>query len=394
MPVPRRGGSNRLWTPRRTRRSAASCTRMVLKLADDVPIVWRTPTSLQLGIDAPRIVLDDVGAGDERLIAALRRGISPSGWSMLARDAGLTEERARAPARRAGTACSRPAGHRIRSRRSCSGDGPIGDAHSPRCCTDAGRLARPDERAPALWSLWSRPGSIGPEDAQHWLRRDVPHLPVVVGRSLRDGRAARRTGRGPVPLLRPARPARDADPAWPAIAAQLWGRPAPRLLGPDRERGRGVRRRRRIARLEPALRRRRPTPAPGGSPTRAGRSASSAQHPASARARAQLRQKATGLPALASQPLTRPRQGEPAPCPRDPDVEQAALLVDRRERRCAWLTGSRPSLSPQMCTDSHSRPFALCSVESTTAETVGSCWAAWRSSSSATNSTSVVPAGA
>ena len=61
---------------------------MVLKLADDVPIVWRTPTSLQLGIDAPRIVLDDVGAGEERLITALRRGISPSGWSMLARDSG------------------------------------------------------------------------------------------------------------------------------------------------------------------------------------------------------------------------------------------------------------------------------------------------------------------
>jgi bacteriocin biosynthesis cyclodehydratase domain-containing protein len=60
-----------------------------------------------------------------------------------------------------------------------------------------------------------------------WLRRDVPHLPVVVGDRITVG-----------PLVVPGETAclhcvglarRDADPAWPAIATQLHGRPAPAL---------------------------------------------------------------------------------------------------------------------------------------------------------------------
>lgn len=198
--------------------------RMVLKLADDIPIVWRTPTSLQLGIDAPRIVLDDVGAGEERLIAAVRRGISPSGWSMLARDSGVVEERANAllaaldpvlagaPATASGRAL-------------VLGEGPIGSAIAA-LLHDAGRIARPDDREPALVVLVA-PWVIGPEDAQRWLRRDVPHLPVVSSdRSVTVGPLVE-PGAGP--CLYCAHLARsDADPAWPAIAAQLWGRPAAR----------------------------------------------------------------------------------------------------------------------------------------------------------------------
>jgi bacteriocin biosynthesis cyclodehydratase domain-containing protein len=197
---------------------------MVLKLADDVPIVWRSPTSLQLGIDAPRIVLDDVGAGEERLIAALRRGISPSGWSMLARDAGLSEERARgllaalAPLLSAAPATAS-------GRVLVLGDGAIASALAA-LLHDAGRLARPDERRPALVALVAS-WVIGPEDAQHWLRRDVPHLPIVAAdRSVTVGPLVE-PGHGP--CLYCGQLARtDADPAWPAIAAQLWGRPAPR----------------------------------------------------------------------------------------------------------------------------------------------------------------------
>jgi bacteriocin biosynthesis cyclodehydratase domain-containing protein len=198
---------------------------MVLKLADDLPIVWRSPTSIQLGIDAPRIVLDDVGAGEERLITALRRGISPSGWSMLARDSGIGAERAAwvlaalepvlsaAPATASGRAL-------------VLGDGPLATAIAA-LLLDAGRLARPDERAPALVVLVA-PWVVGPEDAQHWLRRDVPHLPVVpADRSVTVGPLVE-PGSGP--CLYCAHLARaDADPAWPAIAAQLWGRPAPRM---------------------------------------------------------------------------------------------------------------------------------------------------------------------
>ena len=197
---------------------------MVLKLADDIPIVWRSPTSLQLGIDAPRIVLDDVGAGEERLIAALRRGISPSGWSMLARDAGLTEERARGVLAALASLMSAPPAM-VPGRTLVLGDGPIASALAA-LLNDAGRLAGPGERRPALVALvagWV----IGPEDAQHWLRRDVPHLPIVAAdRSVTIGPLVE-PGAGPC-LYCGQLTRTDADPAWPAIAAQLWGRDAPR----------------------------------------------------------------------------------------------------------------------------------------------------------------------
>ena len=197
---------------------------MVLKLADDVPIVWRSPTSLQLGIDAPRIVLHDVGAGEERLIAALRAGISPSGWSMVARDGGLSDERAGhllealepllapRPAAASGSVL-------------VLGNGPVAAAIAD-LLRDAGRLARPGERRPALVALVA-PWVVGPEDAQRWLRRDVPHLPVIsADRSVTIGPMVE-PGSGP--CLYCAQLARtDADPAWPAIATQLWGREAPR----------------------------------------------------------------------------------------------------------------------------------------------------------------------
>jgi bacteriocin biosynthesis cyclodehydratase domain-containing protein len=197
---------------------------MVLKLADDVPIVWRSPTSLQLGIDAPRIVLDDVGAGDERLIAALRRGISPSGWNMLARDAGLSEERARGLLAALAPLLSTPPAT-ASGRVLVLGDGPIASAIAA-LLHDAGRLAGPDERRPALVALVAA-WVIGPEDGQHWLRRDVPHLPIVAAdRSVTVGPLVE-PGQGPC-LYCGQLTRTDADPAWPAIAAQLWGRTAPR----------------------------------------------------------------------------------------------------------------------------------------------------------------------
>jgi len=201
---------------------------MVLKLADDIPLVWRTPTSLQLGIDAPRIVLDDVSAGQERLIAALRRGVSPSGWSMLARAAGLPDERASdllaalEPVLRdeAATASVHQA-----ERVLVFGDGPVATTLAA-LLHDAGRLAPAAEPGPALVVLVAA-WVIGPDDAQRWLRRDVPHLPIVAAdRSVTIGPFVE-PGSGPC-LYCVQLAHTDADPAWPAIAAQLWGRPAPR----------------------------------------------------------------------------------------------------------------------------------------------------------------------
>jgi hypothetical protein len=203
---------------------------MVLKLADGVPLVWRTPTSVQLGVDSPIVIVDDVTAGVERMLAALRAGISPSGWQMLARDAGLPQAEAAALLDRL-----EPALHADRpvasDRVLVSGAGPLALAVAG-LLRDAGALASdaraPDpQKHPALAVLvadWV----LGPDDAATWLRRDVPHLPVVAGdRSVTVGPFVE-PGRSPcVYCVQLARA--DADPAWPAVAAQLWGRPGPRM---------------------------------------------------------------------------------------------------------------------------------------------------------------------
>jgi bacteriocin biosynthesis cyclodehydratase domain-containing protein len=199
---------------------------MPLRLDPSVPLVWRTPTSLQLGIDEPRVVLDDVTAGVERMLSALRGGVSPSGWQMLARNAGLDTGDAdellqlltpvlepTAPAAAASTAL-------------VLGDNEVARELAA-LLRDAGRLADPDDATPRLVVLvadWI----VGPGDAQPWLRRDIEHVPVVVtDRAVTVGPFVE-PGAGPCTYCAQLGRA-DADPAWSAIAAQLWGKPAPAL---------------------------------------------------------------------------------------------------------------------------------------------------------------------
>jgi hypothetical protein len=195
---------------------------MVLKLADAVPMVWRTPTSVQLGVDAPTVVIEGVTPGVERMLAALRSGVSLSGWNMLARDAGVPATEAAALLDRLEPAmqAERPAAS---GRALVTGEGPLALALAS-LLRDEGLLARADEADPALAVLvtdWV----LGPDDAATWLRRDVPHLPVVsADRSVTVGPFVE-PGRTPcIYCVQLART--DADPAWPAVATQLWGRPA------------------------------------------------------------------------------------------------------------------------------------------------------------------------
>lgn len=203
--------------------------RMVLRLDPAVPLVWRTPDSVQLGVDPPVVVVDDVTPGVERMLSALRAGISESGWAMLGRQAAVPVDRMRAlltvldPLLERGAA-SPPAGRAL-----VLGSSAIATALAE-LLRDRRLLAPAREPAPALAVLvtdWV----VGPDDAGTWLRRDIPHLPVVAAdRSVTIGPFVE-PGRGPclycVHLGRS-----DADPAWPAIATQLWGRepaPHPRL---------------------------------------------------------------------------------------------------------------------------------------------------------------------
>ncbi len=203
---------------------------MVLRLDPQRPVVWRTPTSLQIGVTRPSVVLHDLDAASEHMIAALGAGISHSGLVMIARSAGATESQADALLTRL-----RPA--LIAERPPAiapvvvAGSGLLAD-RLVALLAGAGvpvQLARSSAAAEAAQAGFAVViGHYVLDPALHglWLRRDVPHLPVILGD----------TGVAIGPLVEPGRTAcllclqrhaSDADPAWPAIASQLWGRRSP-----------------------------------------------------------------------------------------------------------------------------------------------------------------------
>jgi hypothetical protein len=192
---------------------------MVLKIADGIPMVWRTPTSVQFGVDAP-VIVDGVTPGVERVLAALRSGISTSGLEMLARDAGLPAAQLAAVLRLL-EPVMRPRPPAPAGRVLVTGDGPLAVMVAA-LLREAGALARSDDTMPAIAVLvadWV----VGPDDAARWLRRDITHLPIVLTDSSADIGPFIEPGGGPcVYCLHLART--DADPAWPAVATQLWGR--------------------------------------------------------------------------------------------------------------------------------------------------------------------------
>ncbi len=57
---------------------------MILRLDPRLPIVWRSPSSVQLGVDPPVVVLNEVTEIQERILAALAVGVSEPGLTMIA----------------------------------------------------------------------------------------------------------------------------------------------------------------------------------------------------------------------------------------------------------------------------------------------------------------------
>lgn len=203
---------------------------MVLRLDPQLPVVWRSPTSLQFGVTRPSVVLTDLSLATEKLIAALTAGISRSGLIMTARAAGATEADVDALLTRLRPAMLRespppPAPVVV------AGTGLLADrlaallagAQVP---VQLARTTAAAEAAQASFAVVIGHYVLDPALHSLWLRRDVPHLPVILGdESVAIG-----------PLVEPGHTAclrclqlhaRDADPAWPAIASQLWGRRSP-----------------------------------------------------------------------------------------------------------------------------------------------------------------------
>jgi len=202
---------------------------MVLKLDPRLAIVWRDPFSLQFGVDPARVVLREVTTTEERMIAALASGISRSGLGMIARAGGGTDEDAAGLLQRLAPILVEPL---LRPPAPAPAVAIVGAGQTTQRI--ANMLAQSGVRVEVSTRATEEPCDLGiaighyvldPDSYGFWLRRDVPHLPVIFGDdSVTIG-----------PLVEPGITAclyclehhrRDAVAQWSAIAAQLWGRRA------------------------------------------------------------------------------------------------------------------------------------------------------------------------
>ncbi|XUK63138.1 Bacteriocin biosynthesis cyclodehydratase domain-containing protein [Plantibacter sp. RU18] len=199
------------------------------------PLLWRTPHSLQMGVDDP-VVLEHVQTGAEQLIAALQAGFPGHVEDRLA-DAfsiGHAEfERVMstlAPVIERGDDGLR-SGATAPARVAIDGSGPVAEPLrrllGDQCAVELVEAidSSTSHRSVDLAVLCGD-YVIAPSRYARWLRDDVAHLPIVLGDSaVRIGPFVT-PGDGPclhcVELHRA-----DGDPAWPAVASQLLGRRSP-----------------------------------------------------------------------------------------------------------------------------------------------------------------------
>lgn len=211
---------------------------MELRLPPGVPLVWRSPTELQLGGVNARAVIREPSAATERLIESLRSGGTLAQFhergarlglngdeieALLGRVRALLEPVPISPRRRSGAAAPRGKARPpvILVRGTIAGDDLAGHVAALGCTV---RSARGDYQPP-------RPAEIGlvvdcgdyvlpPRRYTPLMAWDVPHLAVVAG----DLDAS--IGPFVVPGRTPCQRCEDlnrldADRAWAAIATQL-----------------------------------------------------------------------------------------------------------------------------------------------------------------------------
>lgn len=206
---------------------------MGIRIDPTLEFVWRDPTTVQLGVDPPRAVVPVPTAGEERFLCTLRR---ETGRDALAGSAAASGCSPGAAARVLGDAA--PAVLDVLpeplARVEVHGTGSLPDAVADLLSGEGVTVARtaaprggpvPVPDADPQLAVVVADHVVDPALRAAWARRPVPHLAVVVG----DGRVRLGpfvvTGAGP--CLQCVEYARvDDDPAWPAIAAQVWGRPA------------------------------------------------------------------------------------------------------------------------------------------------------------------------
>jgi len=201
---------------------------MVLKLDPRYPVVWRTPTSLQIGVADPIAVLDDLTPATERMIAALVPGVSRSGLSMIGKTSGATEDEVVALVDRLDDAFFHAVEPGIAPTVLVVGTGLTSERVAEALAWNGIRVRIAHDEAAAVredcsLAIIVAHFVVAPVFHGTWLRRDIPHLPVVISDTTVTIGPLVEPGRGPC-LYCLLRFRSDADPAWPAIATQLHGK--------------------------------------------------------------------------------------------------------------------------------------------------------------------------
>lgn len=201
---------------------------MVLKLDPRYPLVWRTPSSLQLGVASPVTTLRDVSTATEHMLAALSVGISRSGLSMIGTSAGATEDQVEALLDEIAPALVPTAPAPEPPVVLLVGSGPTlvrtaealaASGVTVRIATEVAAAARQQCALAIVFAHFV----VAPELFGLWLRRDIPHLAVVLSDTDLEVGPVIEPGAGPC-LYCLQRYRAEADPAWTAILTQLYGR--------------------------------------------------------------------------------------------------------------------------------------------------------------------------
>lgn len=207
----------------------------MLKLNSDLPLVWRTPTSLQIGIDYPRALLPQLYPAEERFISALRTGFGDASLQTVANECGLTPSECSALLQALGPALIPSTG--ITSWRiALDGSGPLVDSLGLLLIASGHRVVRASAAVSGKTDLAVVVGdyALEPHRPSGWLSRDIPHLPVVFSdESVRIGpllgtKASSHTPAEHLPCEQCIELThRDTDECWVAMVSQMVGTPAP-----------------------------------------------------------------------------------------------------------------------------------------------------------------------
>jgi bacteriocin biosynthesis cyclodehydratase domain-containing protein len=193
---------------------------MMLRLDPTVPIVWRDPYCLQVGIDDPVCTLPAATVATQRMLAALAVGVPRPALTVIGTNAGASEGQVAALLKAVRPALLTGKANRVRPLVA------LDDVHAlmPQLRTLAEqsgiRTVLASDTHAVSAALIAANFAVTPAQHGAWLSRDVPHLPVVFSdRHVRIGPFVE-PGVGPcmhcIQLERV-----DEDPAWPAMATQL-----------------------------------------------------------------------------------------------------------------------------------------------------------------------------